>query len=79
MIIYVVSEFDRATDELLSEVRLASPDGAELARLFGEPPDTFVNSYPIGAKEAEALEARYGLECDLVRNIYFLDPYSEGA
>ncbi|MFJ8884164.1 hypothetical protein ACIRJR_12230 [Streptomyces sp. NPDC102402] len=79
MIIYVISEFDRATEELLSEVRLRSPDGAELARLFGEPLDTFVNSYPVGAKEAEALGARYGLEFDLATSAYFLDPYSEGA
>ncbi|WP_371794129.1 hypothetical protein [Streptomyces sp. NBC_01718] len=79
MIIYVVTEFDKATEELLSEVQLENPDGTELAQLFNEPLNTFVNSYPIGTKEAEALATRYGLKFDLIKNNYFLDPYSEGA
>ncbi|MFE4956870.1 hypothetical protein ACFRCW_22890 [Streptomyces sp. NPDC056653] len=79
VIIYVVTEFDKATEEFLAEAQLKNPDGAELAQLFNEPLKTFVNSYPIGTKEAEALAMRYGLKFDLTKNNYFLDPYSEGA
>ncbi|MEU4351845.1 hypothetical protein [Streptomyces sp. NPDC023838] len=72
---YVISLFDKNTEKLLGEIDVSHLSGTFLASLFGIPLSEFVDSYPIGEREAAALSELSGVGFDLQGVDYFLDPY----
>ncbi|MEV7087339.1 hypothetical protein AB0O07_15785 [Streptomyces sp. NPDC093085] len=73
---FVVSRFDANTDELISEAHLEGVDVEALAVLCGQAVGSFVESYPIGDREAAYLAATYGMVIDLASGDYFLEVFA---
>jgi hypothetical protein len=73
---YRVSKFDSETDMLVSEEVLEGVDASALAALFGESLESFVESYPIGGREAAYLRATFGVDIDLDSGEYLLEVFA---
>ncbi|MBV2355277.1 hypothetical protein KUM39_12995 [Streptomyces sp. J2-1] len=70
---YVVASFNRETGQHEKDIDLKIDDAAELARIFDEPVERFVDMYPIDAARAASLHSAYGVEVDLTTFDNFLE------
>jgi hypothetical protein len=74
---YFLSKYSRASDDLIDELDVSHVGLERLAAIFEQDPGTFVDSYPVGRKEAEALAEFCEIEIDLEAGEYFIEVFED--
>jgi hypothetical protein len=74
---YSLSLYSRTSDALLAEVDISHVGPEKLASIFEQGLETFVESYPVGPKEAAALAEFPDIEIDLSAGEYFVEVFGD--
>ncbi|MBV9025079.1 MAG: hypothetical protein JO362_15110 [Streptomycetaceae bacterium] len=74
---YFLSKYSHTSDDLLAEVDVSHIGPENLAGIFGQEVETFVESYRVGSKEAATLREIAGIELDLSEGEYFLEVFGQ--
>ncbi len=74
---YILSTYSKTSGELVAELDVSDIGAEDLARIFGQDVRTFVESYPVGQKEAGEIADATGVDIDLNEGEFFLEVFED--